>query len=232
VSPTWIQAPVGGAFIPGVKSKCQSGASNCCPDGSQQQNCASLADNTQRTCAQMKCTNGAGQPITIGSCNPDPCNDCNVKITDNAGRSVDVNSCNFGNDIGNTCTFNPSIKCPASAKPSCPPLDYTVCPRDWKLTCVVDPCLCRSFWLDNDVRYTPGECSQSIQPPCIPADQCPQLSCTAIPDEMKQALGPDVIKTLVCVQEQCTCRPIWVPNSQAQAMGMGMGSGSGPTSRP
>lgn len=60
----------------------------------------------------------------------------------------------------------PQVVCPPeAAEQPCPPRPNCY-PDDWKLECVIDPCTCKTIWIDQDVRAQP-DCAQQIVPECV-----------------------------------------------------------------
>lgn len=116
---------------------------------------------------------------------------------------IDNLTCSLPADESLLC---PTVTCPETDdEPNCGAWP-DVCPTDWKLRCVTDPCTCTSsIWLDEDVRITSQECVAAIQPQCVTT--CPEeFYC----EELSEFPADSGVE---CIQELCTCKPILDPSS-------------------
>lgn len=186
----------------GLRQACKSGDANCCPDGFLKAQCPS--QQAEWTCSRLAC-NGT----TAAQCQPDGCNQCQLNVLDKDKKVIPQGKCRLklGEEMKSACA---GVQCPASSKTAACPPRPSCYPADWALECIVDPCSCRSLWVDQDVRSTiPPQCSKQIATPCITPDQCPKnFNCTDITPEVAAKLDPKVRASLVCIQEPCTCRPV------------------------
>jgi len=211
--PVWhaFNISAGPLFIPRIKEKCSKSSRLCCGDGDdvyKRKNCKLIESRNVELCQTIKCAIGN---LNRSSCKADPCDDCNLQIWTFDGDLVDMSTCNKAEiPIASECPFNKSIHCGPDIVPNCGEKPSS-CPDDWKLECRLDPCICKPFWFEIDIRHTSRECLIGLTPPCIPIHECPILPCMPIPPRFRP---PG--ETLVCTPEKCTCRPIWLPGPKPQ----------------
>lgn len=168
----------------------------CCSDGFKPMQCADSV--VEYVCDKVVCKADDGRTLPV-TCGVDPCDNCNVQFTGTDGGRVPVEQCKLKPD---------PVECPVTCpdmEPDCGkrPKD---CPSALKLKCIMDPCVCLSLWVDEDVGLPPI-CTADYVPPCIASDKCPsKFTCDPLPDHV---VVLDVVREhLQCVQEECTCRPV------------------------
>eukprot|EP00463_Aulacantha_scolymantha_P002646 TRINITY_DN3390_c0_g1_i1.p1 TRINITY_DN3390_c0_g1~~TRINITY_DN3390_c0_g1_i1.p1 ORF type:complete len:161 (-),score=19.15 TRINITY_DN3390_c0_g1_i1:355-837(-) len=142
----------------------------------------------------------------------DPCDDCNIKaMSKKANKEIDLETCSW-KKIPDKCIYNENIVCDNSLELNCG-LFPTICPSNWNIKCVMDPCLCRPFWYNMDVRNIKESCAIALEPPCIPDDECPQLPCLEMTEEEKSSRLPEKRENLICVQKKMHLHTILSVNS-------------------
>jgi hypothetical protein len=186
----------------GIRQPCGAADPNCCPDGLLKAQCS--VQQAQWTCSQLTC-DGA----TPDQCRPDGCNQCQLDVLDKAQQIISKGKCRLELDA-QMKTACAKVQCPASSRTAACSPRPSCYPSDWALNCIVDPCSCRSLWVDQDIRSNIAPpCRNQIVAKCLTPEECPQnFECTDITPEIAARLDPQVKASLVCIQEPCTCRPI------------------------
>lgn len=198
---------VGPLVIPGFTEICKEEEEECCEvDGQtfKPKNCTQVLEINDQMCKDMTCD----ADIDRSTCSADVCNDCNLQVKSKSGDLVDMKTCSF-RESPTSCDLTPAVDCNMTGPYDCGPYPVA-CPKDWNIKCVLDPCVCRPYWFDMDVRFTKETCKMALEPPCIPYEECPIFNCTDLTEEQQSLISQRDQDLMECVPQPCTCRPIWV----------------------
>lgn len=195
----------------GVRAKCtedEIAGDRCCADGLKSSpECPQ--DVAKYNCARVTCNEG----VQAENCAVDGCNNCGLTIIDTNGTPIDPALCrvDLTTELETICQ---TVACPKSAEELGCPERPSCFPDDWQLKCVLDPCACRTIWINEDVRSVSKACENTLRGPPVEPEDCPQeYTCPSVEPEILaqlQATDPELLNDLICVQEPFTCRPVLV----------------------
>jgi len=191
--------------IKACTSKCEPDDLHCCDDGTVEDIC--VYRNLEMYCKYINCGD-----VKHTECIADPCNKCIVELQSkdefNEITKIDSSRCQLELPMYLQCTNGSRVTCPSGLTPDCGSIPFE-CGSDWKARCVIDPCSCKSIWMNEDIRPLSDDCLHALMAKCVLEKDCPmEFECllSAKPILHEHEIG---IWDHQCIQEPCTCVPSW-----------------------